>query len=762
MRFHKLILPLICLICLGFLSCTGAFSGPSGSNPTSTSGSNSGGSTTTDGSGNSSSSSGSYENTGFCEISVCDSESWDGPKSIRTENGKGSLVFQTPADPEDKTFFYIICISVDGNESTKELYESQTIVYNNLPLGTHHISCTAYLDGEIYAEGSTDVSIRSGRTSSVTLRLKKIPADPIPEGKTLSSFTVTYKGGPAIPGKLPTLNSSNFEISEHYEGETEDVEGKTKNYTFVSSTLDSFFKVGNIPITLKRKDTEITSTVEIPYKYISEAPAFDTVGPESETFAHLIGLSRTLHATTLTDSYTIYGSSESVKDELSYQWYKNGVAIDGETESDYKPSVSEVGEFKYKCVITYTPDADYSQSTEIGTLETKESVVTVAPWTLTIKDARENELKANSSGTYTLVKGEVYQFSLDNADTSVTGNSIKMGAISWSEIENSYLDIVKDDTNKFMVSIKEGFATSATSKIKASYQFAGSVYDLLTLNLNLIPAISGGDYSEWSSLKTQIESYTDTSIEKLFTISGTIEANETIEIKGRVQINAESGGATIHRAPGFKEYLFALTETGSKLTFAQNQRPITLDGKTKDGEQVEADESLIFVGDSCELNINNGVNLQNNHSSSPGGAIYVLNSTLNIFGGSIHDNVTTSSDFGGGGIYIEHTMGDAQAVLNMTNGTISNNSATKECGGGIRMKGGEVRITGTASVTSNSAIAGGGIYNETEDNPILIIQDTENVSGNRFVDDTTDVVYGPNIFEVYRIGESGDEINTPY
>ena len=78
------------------------------------------------------------------------------------------------------------------------------------------------------------------------------------------------------------------------------------------------------------------------------------------------------------------------------------------------------------------------------------------------------------------------------------------------------------------------------------------------------------------------------------------------------------------------------------------------------------------------------------------------------------------------------------------------------------MKGGEVRITGTASVTSNSAIAGGGIYNETEDNPILIIQDTENVSGNRFVDDTTDVVYGPNIFEVYRIGESGDVINTPY
>ncbi len=94
--------------------------------------------------------------------------------------------------------------------------------------------------------------------------------------------------------------------------------------------------------------------------------------------------------------------------------------------------------------------------------------------------------------------------------------------------------------------------------------------------------------------------------------------------------------------------------------------------------------------------------------SADGGGIYNHWGTINMSGGIITNNSCTSDDYStGGGVYLEE-----RAVLNMTGGTISKNSA--ESGGGVALVyywDSFATIGGNAVITENNADYGGGIYN---------------------------------------------------
>jgi tetratricopeptide (TPR) repeat protein len=115
--------------------------------------------------------------------------------------------------------------------------------------------------------------------------------------------------------------------------------------------------------------------------------------------------------------------------------------------------------------------------------------------------------------------------------------------------------------------------------------------------------------------------------------------------------------------------------------------------------------------------------VRNNRTTSSGGGIYVSYATLNISGGEISGNQTTSSSTysgQGGGIYIQEGSSSNKTAVTMTGGLISNNTATS--GGGVyavnswytssntpysygttfTMKGG--------AISGNKAAKGGGLY----------------------------------------------------
>ncbi|MBD5413031.1 MAG: hypothetical protein HDR52_01180 [Treponema sp.] len=149
-----------------------------------------------------------------------------------------------------------------------------------------------------------------------------------------------------------------------------------------------------------------------------------------------------------------------------------------------------------------------------------------------------------------------------------------------------------------------------------------------------------------------------------------------------------------------------------------------------------------------ELKISNGTTIcRNKATRGGGGAVYVVNATFDMSGGTISNckTTSTSSSSGGGGIYndagtltisggtisdcvaaingggIYNNVSDASIVSTITNCEISGCKATGTgitgCGGGIYNASGtleltDVTITGENNIDNPDARYGGGIYSE--------------------------------------------------
>jgi hypothetical protein len=138
--------------------------------------------------------------------------------------------------------------------------------------------------------------------------------------------------------------------------------------------------------------------------------------------------------------------------------------------------------------------------------------------------------------------------------------------------------------------------------------------------------------------------------------------NVTVDMASAVSLNS---GITFTRC----------TEHSSGHMFTING-DVILDGAHIDGNKVDGDNSMIFVPSSGHLTIAGNTLIENGKNAAPkgrGGAIYVLQGSLTMTGGTI----SNSSAREGGGIY---AMGGK--LVAFEGGKVSNNTATGGNGGG--------------------------------------------------------------------------------
>ncbi|MBR4004669.1 MAG: hypothetical protein IKI90_02365, partial [Treponema sp.] len=309
------------------------------------------------------------------ESEVYDSSSLDDLSSLTVEDDTGCLVFQTPANPDGTTLHYTLTVDIDGTDYTRELNSDQIIVIRNLTLGKHKVTCKAFKgDSSLYAIGSSDAIFRSGETATLELILQRLP-DPV----DLTSITASYLGSYQIMSSTPSIES--FSITETYEDGTT-ASGYPDNYEVSTPSISDFLqKVGPIPITIKNKyNSTIQTTVNVPYKYQPRGTYSNpSLNPNTTSLNYEQGESGQqfkVFPAGIT-SYSIYNSTSTVSDQVTYQWLKNGAEINGATSSEYTVPTDTAGTFKYKCRVTYTPDPTYATSTTPYVTTSDEITVTV-------------------------------------------------------------------------------------------------------------------------------------------------------------------------------------------------------------------------------------------------------------------------------------------------------------------------------------------------------------------------------------------------
>ena len=263
------------------------------------------------------------------------------------------------------------------------------------------------------------------------------------------------------------------------------------------------------------------------------------------------------------------------------------------------------------------------------------------------------------------------------------------------------------------------------------------------INSLFMTNLSGSNYktvevTTWNELKNAIS---DNTCNKII-IKSNLVANSVINIKNKEITIISNNNVTINRDASFTGYFFKITD-GSKLYFGDSNYKIIINGiKTLKSDTV-------FIAEDSNLNLNN-ISVNNNYSSSDGGAVRVIRSTANIsnssfdsnmgvYGGAIcvysytpkstltisNSNITNNtSNYSGGGIYAygnltisnsnisnntAETYGGGLIVKDyaeITNTVFDSNKAKNNSGGGIRVDG-KLKITG-GSITNNVAKQNGG------------------------------------------------------
>lgn len=609
--------------------------------------------------------------------------------------------------------------NITNTPASSEADPTITLLSSSLSL-THNESGTWYYQCEFIHDDPTNFGTETSSTSTSVVYARVIPA--------LTSFTATYNGSPVVPGSLPAL--SDFTITESHGESTSS--GNPSDYSITTAATFTSGKVGSIPLTLKYKRSSITAAASVPYKYSPQAPSVSVSPSAPVKVAHYLG-STTLSVTATGTSYTVYGTSSVVRDDISYQWYKDNSAIAGATTSTYAPPATTPGSFTYKCRVTYTPNSSYAASTAPGYVESDSVSVEVTRWTLTVKNSSNQEQAPNSvAGDYNLNAEETYTFGLGNED-STTANAVK-SLLTWQEQTNSYLTVTTDSSSGTAGVTPNAASTSRNTSLAITC-LGRTLY---TIPINIVAGSTPSDvYTDWTSLMDAIEAYENTSIEKQFTIQGELEANEYMEVSGKIKLVAGPAGATIYRGSGFKSNFFSVSGN-TTFTLGGNGNSLTLDGNTKSGSSVSATGSFISASDGALIEINNEVTLQNNRCTKAGAAVRLEGASLAMYGGQITGNTytTNSTSDGGGAIYITTSSGHTNVSINMTGGTISGNEATGASGGGIYAKSASIAINGVVKIIGNTSKinnstpsnhGGGGIY---LNNSTLSMVSGAEISGN--------------------------------
>ena len=203
------------------------------------------------------------------------------------------------------------------------------------------------------------------------------------------------------------------------------------------------------------------------------------------------------------------------------------------------------------------------------------------------------------------------------------------------------------------------------------------------------------------------------------TVNGSAESGVKVEITGGGNIDIDStvsvpdgANVTIKPDTGSTVDITASGDTtafnvsGGELTLGGGGGTVIVDGG--ESSTPNGSKSLITVGTGGTLNITTGATIRNNRlSGGDGGGIRVNGGTVEMTGG----NITNCQGVNfGGGVYI------TSGIFNMSGGTIDHCFATYQSkytwgGGGVNVRNpGIFNLSGTAVISDNSARLGGGVY----------------------------------------------------
>lgn len=595
------------------------------------------------------------------ESEVYDSSSLEDLSSLTVEDDTGCLVFQTPANPDGTTLHYTLTVDIDGTDYTRELNSDQIIVIRNLTLGKHKVTCKAFKgDSSLYAIGSSDAIFRSGETATLELILERLP-----DASELVSISASYTGSYQKVNVIPSIES--FNIVETYNDENT-ATGYKDNYEVLSPSVTNYMqKVGSIPITIRRKNTEIQDTVNVPFKY---EPRESYNNPDiSNTNISIVQNSSPAPTISISarspTEYTIYGTSTKVKDDVSYQWLKNGSEITGATNSSYTVPTDTAGTFKYKCKVTYTPDETYATRTSPVYAISDEITVTVTSAT------------TDAITTWSELKSAI----AEQAD-SQTPLTLQISGILEA---NSYIEV---NGNVSLVAANSSGATIHRASDFKSNMFSVSGSNAsLTLGTNQLPLTLDGkakNGSEVAATKPLIAASNGATI--IINNGVTLQNNKNSTSGGAISLN----NSTL--------YMYNGKITGNTCTQ-------TSSGGGGGGVYLENGSTMNMLGGE----------ISGNTATYNGGGIYAKGSSTSVF---MEGTATVSRNFsnanssvtngGGGGVYLYN-----DASLNVTNrATIKNNEAKYSGGGIYNTVSGKVTIWSTEAVTGNTALDSSGHGNQ--------------------------------------------------
>lgn len=559
---------------------------------------------------------------------------------------------------------YELSVDLDGSVCTRALNAEQTIIIRNIPLGSHLVTCRVYTaDGGLFAMGSSDAIFKSGQTASMTLHLQKVEEDGPNDDAELTSITASYNGGYQEVYHIPSPNS--FSITETYEDGTI-VTGNPSNYEVVMPT-NYIKKVGSIPVTIKNKNKpSITYVVDVLHKYNSNTTYHNPIingSPSISLAQNTSGESISVSIPEEPEEYVIYGTSTVVCDQVSYQWLKDGEEINGATSSEYTVPTDTAGTFKYKCKVTYTPNATYATSTT--------PVITYSDEiTVTVTSAATDAITTWSDLSNAISKhGE-------NATPLTLQISGILEATSYIEVKGNVSLVAADSS---------GAAIHRDSSFKSNMFSVSGSNASLTLGTNQLP----------------------------LTLDG--KAKNGSEVAATKPLIAASNGATIMINNGVILQNNKNSTSGGAISL-NNSTLYMYNGKIAGNTctQTSSGGGGVYLENGSTMNMLGG-EISGNTATYNGGGIYAKGSSTSVF---MEGTATVSENFsnanssvtngGGGGVYLYN-----DASLNVTNSATIKNNEAKYSGGGIyNTVSGKVTIWSTEAVTGNTALDSSGHGNQ--------------------------------------------------
>lgn len=144
--------------------------------------------------------------------------------------------------------------------------------------------------------------------------------------------------------------------------------------------------------------------------------------------------------------------------------------------------------------------------------------------------------------------------------------------------------------------------------------------------------------------------------------------------------------------------------------YLQNNGSIELKSGSLEGNASRKNGAAVYVntGNADNTFVMTGGTISGNTASGNGGGVFVKDGTFVMEGGAITSNTAQY----GGGAFVNNNSPNYHAIFKLSGGSISNNTALGYGGGIICAPGGEIRLSGSPFITSNTSDEEecGGIY----------------------------------------------------